>query len=375
MSAHLHLVFVLLDYFPFGGQQRDFMKIATAAMAAGHQVTALTHTWQGDVPDGMQVVSLPATGRSNHRRLHNFASAALHWCQHHAVDVRIGFLRMPGLDVYFAGDPCFRARSQGSYGRWIQWLPRYRTMAAMEQAVFAPTASTRILTLTVREQQIYQQCYDTPSARFTLLPPGVTGAFQPLSVQQRLSRRQAAGLRAQDRLLLMVGSHFRTKGVDRSLQALAALPPEQRNNCQLWLVGAGKSAPMEKLAARLGIAGQVHFLGGRSDVPELMQIADLLLQPSRTELAGMSIVEALCSNLPVLASGECGYAFHVAEAAAGQVLSVPFQQANFNLALRQLLTDAHLQQARTQASTYAASHDLRSLANVALAAIEASSKR
>lgn len=69
------LAFALLDYFPYGGQQRDFLKIAQAALEHGHRVRALVHTWEGEVPDGIEVVKLAATGRSNHRKLQRFAAA------------------------------------------------------------------------------------------------------------------------------------------------------------------------------------------------------------------------------------------------------------------------------------------------------------
>lgn len=370
MSRPLQLAFVLLDYFPFGGQQRDFMKIALAAIAAGHQVTALVHSWQGDCPSGLRVVELPADGRSNHRRLRNFSDQVTAWCRQHKPDLRIGFLRMPGLDCYFAADPCFRARSVASYGRWIEWLPRYRVLLELERAVFAPTSHCHILTLTEREKAIYQRCYGTADARFTALPAGVTADFHAVDETARADLRQHYGIAEQTVLLLMVGSHFKTKGVDRSLHAIAELPASERSRCQLWIAGAGKPATMQRLAERLGIAAQVTFLGGRADVADLMRAADVLLQPSRTELAGMSIVEALSSHLPVIVSGECGYAFHVAGAAAGTALPSPFRQMDFTQALHQLLPAEPRQRARERAADYAASHDLRSLATVALAVIE-----
>ncbi len=134
----------------------------------------------------------------------------------------------------------------------------------------------------------------------------------------------------------MVGSGFHTKGVDRSLRALAALPAALRDDTRLVVVGRGKPAPYRRLAQRLGIADRVRFTGGRDDVPELLRAADLLLHPARQENTGSVLLEALAAGLPVLVTGNCGYAHHVRDAGAGAVLDPPFDQGAFNDALSRL---------------------------------------
>jgi UDP-glucose:(heptosyl)LPS alpha-1,3-glucosyltransferase len=362
---------VLLDCFPYGGLQRDFLKIATAAVAEGHQVRALVHSWNGDIPAGIDVVRLPAAGLSNHRRLQRFSENVLAWRQTHAVDVLIGFIRMRGLDVYFAADPCYRARALRHRGFLVRLLPRFRILSDMEAAVFSPQSKTRILALTEGEVETYRRCYRTPPQRFTLLPPGVDDAFRSPTPAERGSFRQQFKLATDSTLMLMIGSHFRTKGVDRSMRAFAQLPAAERANCRLWVAGAGKPDAMRALAKSLGIAANVQFLGGRDDVPQLMQAADILLQPSRTELAGMAIVEALSCDLPVIASGECGYAGHVKRSGAGVALTVPFKQDNFNRTLRNALDANVRRQWRCEAAHYSEQGRLRGMARQALRVIEA----
>jgi len=65
-----------------------------------------------------------------------------------------------------------------------------------------------------------------------------------------------------------------------------------------------------------------------------MAAADLLVHPARTETTGTVILEAVVNGLPVVASGICGYAEHVARADAGAVLSEPFAQGGFVAELR-----------------------------------------
>jgi UDP-glucose:(heptosyl)LPS alpha-1,3-glucosyltransferase len=73
-----------------------------------------------------------------------------------------------------------------------------------------------------------------------------------------------------------------------------------------------------------------------------MLAADLLLHPSVQESAGMVILEAIVSGLPVLATASCGYAFHLEQAAAGLVCPEPFRQETLNHLLQQMLqADRH----------------------------------
>lgn len=53
----------------------------------------------------------------------------------------------------------------------------------------------------------------------------------------------------------------------------------------------------------------------------------------------MVLLEAIVSGLPVLTTEGCGYAFHVEQAAAGQVCRYPFRQENLNRLLREMLED------------------------------------
>ena len=45
------VAFCLYKYFPFGGLQRDFMRIASTVAARGHHVRVYTQSWEGDCPE------------------------------------------------------------------------------------------------------------------------------------------------------------------------------------------------------------------------------------------------------------------------------------------------------------------------------------
>ena len=173
-----------------------------------------------------------------------------------------------------------------------------------------------------------------------ILPPGVDEKFRN-AIELRGSRRaivrQELGLQEDDRALFFIGSAFYTKGADRAIAALAALPSDSDVTAKLFIVGHNDDEKLRRFAKRCGVDEQVFFLGARNDVPDLFAAADLLIHPARSEAAGIVLLEALCCGTPVLCSGNCGYASFVDDA-GGVVLPTPFSQKHLNRALMLILT-------------------------------------
>ncbi|MCX7993966.1 MAG: glycosyltransferase, partial [Fimbriimonadales bacterium] len=87
----------------------------------------------------------------------------------------------------------------------------------------------------------------------------------------------------------------------RQLQAFAKL--QGTTPLYLWLVGDGELRPaMEQLAGELGVAARVCFWGVRSDVADILNAADIFTLPSKYEGNPMSVMEAMATGLPVVAS-------------------------------------------------------------------------
>ncbi len=201
-----------------------------------------------------------------------------------------------------------------------------------------------ILTLTQAEQSLFQRWYHTPSARFHLIPPFLSPlrfAMPNLDIHRhhalRTEMRASFGFNAQDLVLLLVGSGFKTKGADRAVLAVYALPEELRQQVKLLIIGQDSAQHLNKQIAELGLETQIKVLGGRDDIPQLMQTSDVMIHPARRELAGHVLLEAMACGLPVITTDQCGYASHIEQAQAGVVLNSPFSQDALNAALLSLL--------------------------------------
>jgi UDP-glucose:(heptosyl)LPS alpha-1,3-glucosyltransferase len=337
----MKFAFLLFRYFPQSGLARDALAIAERLTAGGHRVDFIAGDWQGERPVGIGVTVIGRRGWSNHRRDADYAGRA----PAHAAgcDARVGFNRMPGLDIYYAADPCLAA-ALARRPAWHRLTPRNRARLGFEQAVFGAGSATRSLLLSPQQPRDLAAHYATPAERWTLLPPGIArDRRRPADAdQRRAAARAALGLAPEAWLLLALGSQFRTKGVDRTVRALAALPPALRQRTWLAVAGQGKAASLLALARRLDVAERLLMLGARDDVPQLLLAADLLVHPARTENTGQAILEAIVAGLPVLASGVCGFAPHIERAGAGRVLPEPFEQAPFAAELAAMLVPATL---------------------------------
>jgi len=358
----MRLGFLLFDYFPFGGLQRDCLGIAQACHGRGHDVSMLTRTWQGDQPAGISIELFGRRGLSNIARNRAWLKQIARALPERKFDAVIGFNKVPGLDIYYGSDPCYAARMARLKGWWYRWSPRYRHFRALEEAVFARGRPTQILTLTEREIPLYEQFYGTEPERFHLLPPGIQRRTVSEEAQKaaRASVRDANGWQATDKLLLLVGSGFRVKGLDRAIRALASLPQALRQKTRLVVVGQNRPGEFQRMAERLGVGGRVHIMGGRADVFEFLLAADLLVHPAYSEAAGMVLLEALTAGLPVLCTEICGYAFHIDRAQAGRVLASAFSQAECDAAMAEMLVSPQREDWRRNALAYAAKEDLYS---------------
>ena len=337
------IAFCLYKYFPYGGLQRDFLRIALACQARGNAIRVYTLEWRGDIPAGFEVVRVPVRALTNPRRYAKFSSWIGIDLAKNPVDRVVGFNKMPGLDVYFAADPCYedQARTRMLRNPLYRMTARYRHFSAYERAVFAAPGQTEILLISPRQKPLFQKHYGTPDARFHLLPPGIAQDRRaPAEAPAiRTEFRDEFALQEEDLLLLQIGSGFKTKGLDRSLKALAALPPVLRGRCRLIAIGDDDARLFLGQARALGLAERVSILRGRSDIPRFLLGADLLIHPAYHENTGTVLLEAVVAGLPVLTTAVCGYAHYIAEADAGLVVPEPFEQACLDQSLAQMLDD------------------------------------
>ena len=347
----MRIAFAILRLEPAGGLEQHALRLATILTARGHEVTFVTtRPPREPLGDGVAVEPLAPRGRTNHGRLAAFARDA------GEVAARFGrsvaFHAIPGFDVAFCADP---SRSRPAGLRAL--LPRYRAFARLEQEAFGSKSRTRVLCLASAQRDAFARNDRTPPERLILLPPTVDRpALGPPPA--RSDARARLGLDPKAPVWLWMGLQPKTKGLDRAIAALAATPA-----ARLLVTGLDPAsragAAIRRQAERQGLQDRIAWLGfcSRAQLADAKAAADLLLHPSRTDVTGTVILEAMASGLPVITTAVCGYSEHVARAGAGVVLPDPFRDEALMSALA-AATPAMLAVWSTNARTYARRDEL-----------------
>lgn len=362
------VAFCLYKYFPFGGLQRDFMRISAAVALRGHKVRVYVQSWQGERPDAFDIIIVPVRSKTNHGRNYEYYQWVNEHLSQHPVDRVVGFNKMPGLDVYYAADVCYAEKVAKEKGFFYRLTSRYKHYSQFEKATFEKEKSTKLLMLTDKQIADFEKHYGTESSRFLTLPPGIypDRRFDNHPQGSRERYREKNGIGVNDYLVLQVGSDFSRKGVDRSIEALAALPDAIRSRTTLFIVGQDKPGRFKALAQKRSVESRVSFFSGRDDVSELMMAADVLIHPAYQEAAGIVLLEAIAAGLPILVTEVCGYAHYIADAECGVVIKEPFSQASLNAALSDILGNAEQRLSwASHARHYASTQDIYSLAEKA----------
>jgi len=138
-------------------------------------------------------------------------------------------------------------------------------------------------------------------------------------------------------LLLAMGRLHANKAHDVSLRALAKVP-----GAYLWIAGAGPlDGKLKALAAELGVAERVRFLGWREDASALYRAADICVFPSRFEPLGNVVIQCWAHGIPIVAAASQGPGALIRDGEDG--LLVPVDDADaLGAGVRRLLDDPML---------------------------------
>lgn len=179
-----------------------------------------------------------------------------------------------------------------------------------------------------------------PTARVVAVPNGIdTRLYRPAPVNWDVHQSLRRGA---SQVVLIAGHLSDVKGYPAFLRA-AARVAERLPDCRFLALGGettgpGPRARYEQMAAELGIAARVDFLGFRSDVADVLRAADLVVLPSLDEGLPLAILEAMACGKPVVATPVGGVPEAVVDEVTG-ILVPPDAPDLLAAAMLRVLTD------------------------------------
>lgn len=168
---------------------------------------------------------------------------------------------------------------------------------------------------------------------------GIDTAQYGMSEKSREEKRLELGIPFDAFLLISVGELNANKNNGIIISAMEKL---KNPNIHYILCGAGeKQMEWQARAEKAGLHDNIHFLGYRNDVKELYKASDCLVMPSFREGLSRSIMEAMASGLPCIASKIRGNA-DLIEDGKGGFLCAPTDSDGFAEAIGTLCGNASL---------------------------------
>jgi glycosyltransferase involved in cell wall biosynthesis len=169
-----------------------------------------------------------------------------------------------------------------------------------------------------------------------LPPEKVLTLYNGIELDQVVSRDSAAVSRAglgcaeASHLIITAANIRRVKGLDVLVRAAAIVQREFPR--ATFLIVGGILEPeyareLEELTRTLSLSDTVQFLGARKDVMPLLAISDVFCLPSRSEGFSNSLVEAMASGLPCVATRVGGNAEALADGQSGFIVDSDDPQA------------------------------------------------
>lgn len=348
----LRILQVTPYYFPavrYGGPIRSVHGLASALVRRGHHVEVFTTHTDGphdlDVPldrpvdlDGVQVSYFavpalrrmwwsPAMQRALRERVAQFDVVHLHGVFAWPTQVAASEAERAGIPYLLAPRGMLVPELIAGRGRLIKavWLSLFDRRVLRNSAGLHATSDVEVsdvsrLALTFPRAYLVGNGIDVPRE------------FAPLSSgpYAHIPRPYA----------LFLSRISWKKGIDRLIHAwkdVADLP--------LVLAGndyEGLMPELSALAARVGVADRLHFVGEVSDAHKwaLYANANMFVLPSYSENFGNVVAEAMAMSCPVLVTPEVGLAKLVEESGAGLV--VPGEPAKIAAAINRLQADPAL---------------------------------
>lgn len=223
-----------------------------------------------------------------------------------------------------AGAPAYVHTVHNIAEKEVEWAGRLLQQFAFRRGVAAVAISDLVA-------QSFRRVYGIDPA--AVIPNGI-----PLDRFGRESDwRERNGFASGDLLMVSVARLEPQKNPLGLLEAFAAAGVGA--SCRLLLAGDGSlRRETEAKAAALGIAERVRFLGARTDVAEMLAACDLFVLASDWEGSPVSILEAMASGLPVIATAVGGVPELVEDGVSG-LLAPPGDAVALAAALRRLASD------------------------------------
>lgn len=334
-----HVLYVITDL-DLGGVPLHLHRLAGAVRSYGFEASVVSLAPTGPVgerlrADGVDVLSCDARGAWDFRVIRRLARIIrtrqpdiIHSMLFHANIASRWAARRAG----FPGDHVICEIQTVEIERaWHLWMDRWTCGRCRYVIGNSPSVIEHLETVA-----------RIPRDRLRLIRGGINSG--PLRDATPIDLAEL-GLPGEAAIVLWAGRFDPVKGLDLLVDSFRKVV--DRRDAHLLLaggpVGGSLFDSIRKRIDRLSLAGRVHLLGPRDDVPRLLKKANVFTLPSRTEGLPNALLEAMAAGCPIVATAVPGCRDLIEHEQTG--LLVPYADTGALAgAVLRLLTDPSLAQ-------------------------------
>jgi glycosyltransferase involved in cell wall biosynthesis len=170
----------------------------------------------------------------------------------------------------------------------------------------------RLIALTRIACDVHLRCLPVLPDQMVIIPNGVDLSIFSPAKYDRNSVREEFGIGADEPLVGSIGRLDQGKGQEELIRAAGDVVAEFLD-CKFLIVGEKTkgegsefSNKIRNLISRLGLERNVILTGFRPDAPRILRALDVFAFPSYKETFGMSLLEAMAMQVPVIATDSGG---------------------------------------------------------------------
>lgn len=169
---------------------------------------------------------------------------------------------------------------------------------------FCARKADHVIAVSEATKEIMMEIEKVSSEKITVVYNGMEKLREPTAESIAQTRENLGKLHKT--VILLIGRLHEEKGHRYLFEAIPKIK-DKVGEVSILLAGDGpQKVQIEAEAKQFGVEKDVHFLGRRYDIPELLQIASIAVMPSLAESFGFVALEAMSMGTPLVASDAGG---------------------------------------------------------------------
>jgi UDP-glucose:(heptosyl)LPS alpha-1,3-glucosyltransferase len=324
----MKLAIIRQSYRPDGGAEKIIVRLIDGLRCYSDlHVSIIAKGWKEVlISEKFSIIPIQFKGWFRHGRVKNFIFSVRKVLQEKKFDLIQSHERVPGCQIYRAGDGVhaewlnIKAARENIWSRLlISFSPFHRLMLQLEYDLFHHPNLKKVICISQHgKRDILRHYPSINSDKLVCIYNGIDlYKYSPVPESAKLEVRSRLAIHPKKPVAIFVGSGFVRKGLGDLLEALSLT-----TEWELLVVGKDKrQKSFMKKAQKLGIANRIHFLGVQTHMQDLYATADLLVHPAWYEPFGNVVLEAMAMGRGVLVSSDCGASELVNEGINGHVFA------------------------------------------------------